>query len=116
MLPAGNSRLERLHAQVGFEPPGQIVDLHWRALPDDESLTFMEIWLPPGPPPAQSRISATPASREFPARGADRLPYARADQLFRAGGAAQAARLCQWLCLAAARVPTMSMTIRTMAA
>ena len=73
VLPAGNSRLERLHAEVAFERPGQIVNLHWRVLPDDETPTFMEIWLPPGPPPAQSRsrlrvappgLAASPALEE----------------------------------------------------
>jgi hypothetical protein len=67
VLPAGNSRLERLHAEVAFERPGQIVNLNWRVLPDDETPTFMEIWLPPGPPPAQSRIRFQMAPPGLPA-------------------------------------------------
>ena len=51
VLPAGNSNLARLHAEVQLA--GQPVDLHWRVLPDDRTPSFMEIWLPrpdPGDP------------------------------------------------------------------
>ena len=44
VLPAGNSNLARLHAQVSLD--GQPVDLHWRVLPDDATPSFMEVWLP----------------------------------------------------------------------
>ncbi len=72
VLPAGNSHLARLHAEVSFKERGQTVDLHWRVLPDDATPTFMEIWLPPNPPD-QTRIklrvtppgaSASPALEE----------------------------------------------------
>ena len=50
VLPAGNSHLARLHAEVRFEQPGQTVVLHWRVLPDDRTPSFMEIWLPRAAP------------------------------------------------------------------
>ncbi len=56
VLPAGNSHLARLHAEVSFEERDEPVQLHWRVLPDDETPTFMEIWLPPCPPPDETRI------------------------------------------------------------
>jgi hypothetical protein len=46
VIPSGNSHLGRLHAEFAFGREGQAVDLHWRALPDDRTPSFLEIWLP----------------------------------------------------------------------
>jgi len=56
VLPAGNSNLARLHAEVQFDEPKQTIPLHWRVLPDDTTPSFLEIWLPPGDPVEESRI------------------------------------------------------------
>jgi hypothetical protein len=56
VLPAGNSNLARLHAEVQFDEPKQTIPLHWRVLPDDKTPSFLEIWLPPGDPVEESRI------------------------------------------------------------
>jgi hypothetical protein len=50
ILPAGNSHLSRTHAEVTLPPrrgnrPGG-AQLTWRALPDDRTCTYIEIWLP----------------------------------------------------------------------
>jgi hypothetical protein len=56
VIASGNSHLDRLHVKATFQPPVQIIDLHWRVLPDDQTPSVVEIWLPPGPPPPPSRI------------------------------------------------------------
>jgi hypothetical protein len=57
VLPAGNSHLGRLHAQVSFAGGRKKADLRWRVLPDDRTPTFMEIWLPAGRPrEGESRV------------------------------------------------------------
>jgi hypothetical protein len=58
VLPAGNSHLSRCHAEVRFASLSQVVELHWRVEPDDDTPSFLEIWLPhAGPvPPATDRI------------------------------------------------------------
>lgn len=45
-LPAGNSYLSRCHAQLSFQRRGQTRTLHWRVLPDDQTPSFIEIWMP----------------------------------------------------------------------
>jgi hypothetical protein len=56
VLPAGNSYLSRIHAQLSFAAAGDAKTLNWRVLPDDRTDSFVEIWLPP---PA----AGAPASR-----------------------------------------------------
>jgi hypothetical protein len=56
VMPAGNSRLKRCHAQVSFERKsclfrrGSVKCLYWRILPDDRTTSHLEIWLPRGAP------------------------------------------------------------------
>lgn len=46
VLPSGNSHLSRCHAEVSFQSIGQVEPLYWRVLPDDQTPSFLEIWLP----------------------------------------------------------------------
>jgi hypothetical protein len=46
VLPAGNSFLSRTHAQVTFDGDHDPKRLNWRVLPDDQTPSFFEIWLP----------------------------------------------------------------------
>lgn len=74
VLPAGNSRLARCHAQ--FTVDGAAVDdadrhrtLPWRLLPDDPTPSFMEIWLPASNPACEVIVTsptgaASPAIQE----------------------------------------------------
>jgi hypothetical protein len=45
-LPAGNSYLSRCHALASFRRRNQVVPLQWRVLPDDQTPSYLEIWLP----------------------------------------------------------------------
>jgi hypothetical protein len=58
VLPAGNSHLSRCHAAVRFAALDEVVDLHWRVQPDDQTPSFLEIWLPHegALPPAAHRV------------------------------------------------------------
>jgi hypothetical protein len=47
VLPAGNSRLSRLHARATLRGKARKA-LAWRQLPDDRTPSSMEIWLPQG--------------------------------------------------------------------
>ena len=60
VLPAGNSFLERTHAQFPLAP-GDVVSLPWRVLPDDQTPSFVQIWLPGVAPTttAGSRLTLT---------------------------------------------------------
>jgi hypothetical protein len=58
VLPAGNSNLGRLHAEVSLADE-QPVDLHWKVLPDDRTPSFMELWLP-DTSPDQVRLRIRP--------------------------------------------------------
>lgn len=75
VIPAGNSHLGRLHAELAFDRPGQTVDLRWRVLPDDRTPSFLEIWLPlevwlPGVKPEEKdprwRAQVDPEKRASP--------------------------------------------------
>jgi len=57
VLPAGNGYLERCHASLSVTPGGQ-GHLVWRTLPDDETPSFLEIWVPAETAPGVS-ISVT---------------------------------------------------------
>ena len=46
VLPAGNSYLSRTHAQVTFAADNDARELYWRVLPDDQTPSFVELWLP----------------------------------------------------------------------
>jgi hypothetical protein len=46
VLPAGNSYLSRTHAQVTFASDNEAEELRWRVLPDDQTPSFVEVWLP----------------------------------------------------------------------
>ncbi|HEU0201833.1 MAG TPA: hypothetical protein VFR86_15545, partial [Burkholderiaceae bacterium] len=48
VLPAGNSRLARCHAQLTLAAD-EAKTLHWRVQPDDRTPSSMEIWLPAPP-------------------------------------------------------------------
>lgn len=76
VLPAGNSRLSRCHAEVSFkptEPEGNIARLQWRVLPDDLTPSFLDIWLPDrADGKSASRLSVTvtpPGGYESPPLG-----------------------------------------------
>jgi hypothetical protein len=60
VLPAGNSHLARCHAEVKFVAE-QTVDLFWRVQPDDQSPSFVDIWMPHAGPaaPVPSRMTVT---------------------------------------------------------
>lgn len=46
VLPAGNNFLSRCHAQVSFPALDRVEELHWRVIPDDQTPSYLEIWLP----------------------------------------------------------------------
>jgi hypothetical protein len=55
VLPAGNSRLSRLHARISLSPKGEkgcMQELQFRVLPDDRTCSYLEIWLPTLPRPS----------------------------------------------------------------
>lgn len=68
VLPAGNSNLSRCHAAVTFaktsaqDPAKGVAVLNWRVQPDDRSLSFVDIVLPPrtGGPPSRLTLTLTP--------------------------------------------------------
>ncbi|MCP8940199.1 S8 family serine peptidase [Alsobacter sp. SYSU M60028] len=47
VLPSGNSRQGRGHAEFQFTPAKPEHELSWRVHPDDLTPSFVEIWLPP---------------------------------------------------------------------
>jgi hypothetical protein len=49
VLPAGNNYLARCHAQRSFDRPGRTRALHWRIQPDDQTPSYLEIWMPQRP-------------------------------------------------------------------
>jgi hypothetical protein len=49
VLPAGNGRHARCHAQLGLQPGGMDT-LRWRVLPDDRTESILEVVLPAGCP------------------------------------------------------------------
>lgn len=53
ILPAGNSLLSRTNARLtlGERKTKRCID--WQVLPDDKTVSFVHIWLPPGAPPQQ---------------------------------------------------------------
>jgi hypothetical protein len=64
VLPAGNSRLSRLHAKIsvprGEGRNGGERELQFRVLPDDGTCSYLEIWLPPLPEaPAEDWMELT---------------------------------------------------------
>ena len=60
ILPAGNSYLLRTHSEIRFTRIGEVVTLPWRILPDDQTPSFSEIWLPArASGSSSSRIEAT---------------------------------------------------------
>lgn len=60
ILPAGNSYLSRTHAEIKFATAAEVVTLPWRVLPDDQTPSFLEIWLPARPSGSSSnRIELT---------------------------------------------------------
>jgi len=69
VIPAGNGRLARCHAEISFESRGagtaSTRTLSWRVLPDDRTTSHLEIWLPPGVA-GQDRVSVevTPPNGE----------------------------------------------------
>ena len=47
VLPAGNSFLERTHAELSFnKTAAETQTVPWRVLPDDRTDSFVEVWLP----------------------------------------------------------------------
>jgi hypothetical protein len=62
VLPAGNAHLARCHAPVSFGGKSEVA-LGWRVLPDDQTPTVMEIWMPwraGGPGASRVRLRVTP--------------------------------------------------------
>jgi hypothetical protein len=61
VISAGNSHLGRLHARMFDDAAtaSEPVHLPWHVLPDDATPSYMEIWLPHGPPKGGSRVSVT---------------------------------------------------------
>jgi hypothetical protein len=56
IIPSGNSHLSRCHAEIAFANPGATADLPWRIQPDDQTPSFLDIWLPPSSSAGASRI------------------------------------------------------------
>ncbi len=54
-IAAGNNYLSRAHARTEVAM-GASRDLHWRLLPDDETPSFVELWLPAGVDPVASGL------------------------------------------------------------
>jgi hypothetical protein len=67
VIPSGNSRLSRCHAQFELSGPGKEQTLSWRVMPDDPTPSFVEIWLPEAtPPPACEIMVTTPTGDTTP--------------------------------------------------
>jgi hypothetical protein len=68
VLPAGNSRLARCHAQFALDANKKHETLRWRILPDDRTPSFMEVWLPDpgGNPPVVEVTVTTPTGDASP--------------------------------------------------
>lgn len=56
---AGNSYLDRLHAEVRFDAVGGVVDVPWRAQPDDRTPSVVDVWLPPTAGTVSDRVTLT---------------------------------------------------------
>jgi hypothetical protein len=56
VIPSGNSHLSRCHAEIAFANPGASADLPWRIQPDDQTPSFLDLWLPPRSAAGASRI------------------------------------------------------------
>jgi hypothetical protein len=69
VLPAGNSHLSRCHAQVDFPRTTSTVGLPWRILPDDQTPSYFDVWLPPN-----SGTSSRMALTVTPPGGTESLP------------------------------------------
>jgi hypothetical protein len=65
VLPAGNSRLSRCHAQFELAGAGKEQPLSWRIMPDDPTPSFAEIWLPDTNPECEV-IVTTPTGATTP--------------------------------------------------
>lgn len=60
VLPAGNNYLARCHAQLAFDRPGRSHSLHWRIQPDDQTPSYLEVWMPKRPAgKARARVRLT---------------------------------------------------------
>ena len=59
VLPAGNTHGSRCHAEVTFRVPGEVVELHMRVQPDDQTPSTVQFWMPYAAAggPATSRVS-----------------------------------------------------------
>jgi len=69
VLPAGNSHLSRCHAQIDFPSATSTVDLPWRILPDDQTPSYFDVWLPPN-----SGTSSRMALTITPPNGSESIP------------------------------------------
>jgi hypothetical protein len=68
VLPAGNGHGARCHAEADFQA-SPLIDLPWRVLPDDQTPSTVQIWMPHAGdlPPTPSRMElsvVTPAGEE----------------------------------------------------
>ena len=70
VIPAGNSHLSRCHARVEFAATTSRTKLRWRIQPDDQTPSFLDVWLPPRTTPGASRMQLTVA----PPRGHESPP------------------------------------------
>ncbi len=110
VLPAGNSYLSRCHAETRLRGSGSRATLRWRVQPDDQTPSFVEIWMPPRPAgAARQRLELTVTapngrSRILPRhpRPVSRMDHAarqlRAPELYRQGPAPARAACSWWRC------------------
>ncbi|MEL6965365.1 MAG: hypothetical protein AAFO01_21630, partial [Pseudomonadota bacterium] len=59
VLPVGNSHLTRTHAEIDFRRVGETRTLNWRVLPDDQSPSYVNIWLPRGTAASRFEVRVT---------------------------------------------------------
>lgn len=59
VLPAGNSYLSRCHAQTSFSRRTEVKTFRWRLLPDDQTPSYLEIWMPCFKSGPSSRLELT---------------------------------------------------------
>ena len=64
VLPAGNGYLERCHAKLSLASGNATSHVTWRTLPDDETSSFLEIWIPAASSPAVSVSVVSPSGDE----------------------------------------------------
>jgi hypothetical protein len=59
VIASGNSHIARVHAKIDLQSVSLPRTLYWRVLPDDQTPSILEIWLPYKAPPFPSRVNLT---------------------------------------------------------